>query len=40
MEDGTKEIKRAKDEDGAHTISSHATVKPGCRKIIYLKTEL
>lgn len=34
MEDGTEETERAKDDEGADPIVSHATVEPGCRKNI------
>lgn len=35
---GTKETERGKDDDGAHSISSHAAVEPECRKNISGKT--
>lgn len=40
MKGRRKNSKSVKDEDGAHPISCHATVEPGCRKRVYLKTEL
>ena len=40
IEGRTKENERAKDENGADPILSHATLEPGCRKRIHLKADL